>query len=252
MTKFLNTSTDTTLGGNSPSDELVASQKAVKTYVDNHSGGSYNAGTGIDITGSTISVTAPTLTNAATGSSALSIIGNGTNQTYAVNIGYNSSVSNYSGVAYGYNATVAGEYGIAIGSGSSASSSACISIGSSAGASSTPAWYQTCIGYNSAASATGAYQFGAATNSEAGTVCFALTTTGLSWTNYKLLDSDGTIPEARLASTTGASQGQVLTLDSSLNAVWANAGGGSYTAGDGINITNDVISVGDIDCGVMS
>lgn len=37
--KFLNLSTDTTLGGNAPSDELAVSQKAIKTYVDNHSGG---------------------------------------------------------------------------------------------------------------------------------------------------------------------------------------------------------------------
>jgi hypothetical protein len=39
MTKFLNLSTDTTLGGNAPSDELAVSQKAIKTYVDNHGGG---------------------------------------------------------------------------------------------------------------------------------------------------------------------------------------------------------------------
>lgn len=39
MTKFLNISTDTTLGGNSSSDEVVSSQKALKTYIDNHSGG---------------------------------------------------------------------------------------------------------------------------------------------------------------------------------------------------------------------
>lgn len=38
-TKFLNLSTDTTLGGVSPSDELAVSQKAIKTYVDNNSGG---------------------------------------------------------------------------------------------------------------------------------------------------------------------------------------------------------------------
>lgn len=37
MTKFLNISTDTTLGGNSPSNETVSSQKAVKSYVDNFS-----------------------------------------------------------------------------------------------------------------------------------------------------------------------------------------------------------------------
>ena len=36
MTKFLNISTDNTLGGNSPSDETVSSQKAIKQYVDNN------------------------------------------------------------------------------------------------------------------------------------------------------------------------------------------------------------------------
>lgn len=35
MTKFLNISTDNTLGGSSASDETVSSQKAVKEYVDN-------------------------------------------------------------------------------------------------------------------------------------------------------------------------------------------------------------------------
>jgi len=39
MTKFLNISTDNTLGGNSPSDQVVSSQKAIKDYVDNHGGG---------------------------------------------------------------------------------------------------------------------------------------------------------------------------------------------------------------------
>ena len=33
MTKFLNISTDNTLGGNSPSDEIVSSQKAIKEYI---------------------------------------------------------------------------------------------------------------------------------------------------------------------------------------------------------------------------
>ena len=59
MSTFLNISTDTTLGGNSPSDLAVSSQKAIKTYVDAHSGGggsTYTAGTGIDITNDVISV----------------------------------------------------------------------------------------------------------------------------------------------------------------------------------------------------
>ena len=32
-------STDTTLGGNSPSDIISPSEKAIKTYVDSHGGG---------------------------------------------------------------------------------------------------------------------------------------------------------------------------------------------------------------------
>lgn len=39
MTKFLNISTDNTLGGNSPSDVVVSSQKALKEYIDSHGGG---------------------------------------------------------------------------------------------------------------------------------------------------------------------------------------------------------------------
>ena len=35
MTKFLNISTDSTLGGASPADDVVSSQKAIKEYVDN-------------------------------------------------------------------------------------------------------------------------------------------------------------------------------------------------------------------------
>lgn len=37
--KFLNLSTDDTLGGNSPSDDVAVSQKAIKKYVDDHGGG---------------------------------------------------------------------------------------------------------------------------------------------------------------------------------------------------------------------
>lgn len=39
MTKFLNISTDNTLGGSSASDVVVSSQKAIKDYVDSHGGG---------------------------------------------------------------------------------------------------------------------------------------------------------------------------------------------------------------------
>jgi len=38
MSKFLNISTDNTLGGNNASNEVVSSQKAVKEYVDSQTG----------------------------------------------------------------------------------------------------------------------------------------------------------------------------------------------------------------------
>lgn len=53
MTKFLNISTDNTLGGNSPSDVLVASQKAIKEYVDSQGGGG-----SVDIDNTTITTNA--------------------------------------------------------------------------------------------------------------------------------------------------------------------------------------------------
>ena len=76
MTKFLNISTDNTLGGSSASDEVVSSQKALKTYIDNHSGGggSYTAGTGIDITSNTISVDFDEVATAAQGALADSAV----------------------------------------------------------------------------------------------------------------------------------------------------------------------------------
>lgn len=44
--------------------------------------------------------------------------------------------------------------------------------------------------------------------------------------NFEIMSADGTIPEARLADTTNAQQGDVLTLDSNGNAVWQAGGGG--------------------------
>lgn len=61
-----------------------------------------------------------------------------------------------------------------------------------------------------------------ATNSDANTVKIA-NANG----NFEMMSADGTIPEARLADTTNAQQGDVLTLDSTGNAVWRAGGGGS-------------------------
>lgn len=51
----------------------------------------------------------------------------------------------------------------------------------------------------------------------------------------------------------GVSKGTFTTNQSGNTTIALDAGGSSsYTAGDGINITNDVISVGNIDCGTLS
>lgn len=216
--KFLNISTDITLGGASPSDEIVSSQKAIKDYVDSHGGGSsYTAGTGIDITSNTISTTDPVLVNnAADYANGVAIKGSGTVQSTQIgSLGSASSMS----TSIGFSSFASGSQSISIGHGSQATAAHSYSLGEQA-----------------KSTAKGAFQFGYGTNNEAGTVQFGLNTgdNNSDTVNYKLLDSDGTIPEARLADTTSAVQGQVLTLDSNLNAIWAAAGGG------------------DIDCGTMA
>ena len=80
------------------------------------------------------------------------------------------------------------------------------------------------IGQSAVCTGERAIQFGYGTNNENNTMKVSLGYD--SFTNYKLLDSDGTIPEARLADTTNAAQGQVLALDSNLDAVWTTLSGG--------------------------
>lgn len=54
MTKFLNISTDNTLGGNSPSDEVVSSQKAIKEYIANAGAGANTSLSNLTDTGKNI------------------------------------------------------------------------------------------------------------------------------------------------------------------------------------------------------
>lgn len=59
--RFYNLSTDNTLGGVSPSDAIVSSQKAIKEYVDNHS--SYLFNNKVDIGHQVIAFQEPTAQN---------------------------------------------------------------------------------------------------------------------------------------------------------------------------------------------
>ena len=97
------------------------------------------------------------------------------------------------------------------------------------------------LGYKAKVTAFAAIQLGSrGTNSEIGTLCVSSYYNN-AFVNYKLLDSDGTIPEARLADTTNSQEGDVLTLDSNGNAVW-QAGGDplpSQTGHSGHVLTTD-------------
>lgn len=94
-------------------------------------------------------------------------------------------------------------------------------------------FYSVAIGNKADASARGAIQIGASsmgsTNSDANTMKVA-NANG----NFEIMSADGTIPEARLADTTNAQEGDVLTLDSTGNAVW-QAGSGGGVAGQSID-----------------
>ena len=67
MTKFLNISTDNTLGGNSPSDEVVSSQKAIKEYIANTGTGANTSLSNLTSTGQNIGNWSSNVTNCITG-----------------------------------------------------------------------------------------------------------------------------------------------------------------------------------------
>lgn len=190
-------------------------------------GATYTAGTGIDITNNVVSVDNTVLVNNQTGSASVNIKGLTNDKSNAVVVGSSASVTNNQAVAVGWGSQ-AGYDCTAIGARSLAYDD-----------------YSTAIGFGATVPYGVAYaiQLGNGTNNTSGTMAVALSTDGSTWTNYELLSSNGTIPEARLADTTNAAQGQVLTLDANLNAVWQAGGSGgglpSQTGNAGKFLTTD-------------
>ena len=165
------------------------------------------------------------LVNEATPASSLGIGYTTVNTTYAdsINIGNGAQVGANNALALGAFASAEGQDSIAIYSSTGTAHRARtthtgnIAIGYNALAINAP--YTIAIGYNAFAQSTNAIQLGTGNNASSGTMQV--------WT-HKLLDkTSGLIPSARLADQTSATQGQVLTLDSNLDAIWANAGSGS-------------------------
>ena len=150
-------------------------------------GGSYTAGTGIDITNDVISTTSDVLKNLASTNTSLNIgTTTSTDRVHATSVGI-SAVAGNSGTAVGYLAHAA-PYTLALGDSASAEANGAIQISCGGG-----------VSYN--------------------TVANTFKVANLNG-NYELMSADGTIPEARLADTTNAQQGDVLALGANGDAEW--------------------------------
>ena len=140
--------------------------------IDIQSGSSYTAGTGIDITNDVISVTSPTLIN---------------RSSQGLAIGGSSTAGNSTDIAIcGSTSAKANGYNIAIGYGSFAGGSEIA--------------YALALGQSANATKDYSIQLGKGTNSEANSFYVGTSTSN----NWKMLGSDGTIPNARLNVMTGA------------------------------------------------
>jgi len=169
------------------------------------SGNTYTNGTGIDITNNEISVTSPTLTN--NSALGLAILGSVASGQRCTAIGYNATASNMGSIAINDSngqATASGMYSISFGANSSATNTCSISIGYQANATNT---YSIQLGYG--------------TNSEANSFYVGTSSSN----NYKLLGSDGKIPDDRL-NTTIARVSDLPTVDQVYSGVSTNAQSG--------------------------
>lgn len=240
-------------------------------------GSTYTAGNGIDITGGVISTIAPTVIESGVSSGATgshSIFGGTVTDEYSTVVGHSGSASGEYAVAVGAWATALGHYTTVVGAGASATYKS-VAFGRLCVASGT---YSTAIGFNCTASGDYSVQLGGnqsgVTNSDANTVKYS-NENG----NFEIVSADGTIPADRLKNainkystmpTASASNvGWIVqftgTTDStythghlyecvsdgqdpatySWEEVQLGSGGSSYTAGTGISITNNEVSVAD-------
>ncbi len=155
------------------------------------------------------------LKNTAGGANSLTLLGTATTAANAVNIGYQAETSAQRGIALGYRALASGQDAVAIGSGSESSTTTrttaygqgsvaigqytraegergtALGMGASAGA-----YGATSVGQFAYATAQYAIQIGQGINPTANTLSVGLSSSN----NYRLLDSNGKIPAARLPS----------------------------------------------------
>ena len=188
--------------GTSASWENLVIPAVDQTY----DGTSSNAQSGVAINGARF------LKNTATGTDSLTILGTGTNKSSSINIGPSTSCGGYSSIAIGDMATTGTDANrsIAIGQGATSTGGASISIG-----------------YSSRCSGLGSIQLGTGMSSEQYTFYVGFPD---SVGNYKLLGSDGKIPDDRI-NTTIARTSQIPTVDQTYDGTSANAQSGVAIAG---------------------
>lgn len=140
------------------------------------------------------------LHNTATGTNSLTILGDKASYTGSVNIGPGSQATNVCGVAVGRNAKSTASSATAIGHNSKASAYCSIALGGSNSVDSTSATGEDsiAIGHYARASQNSSIQIGYGQNNDANTLSIGLSHSN----NYKLLESDGTIPTTDFDSST--------------------------------------------------
>lgn len=153
-----------------------------------------NAGKFLTTDGTDASWSDKPLVNRATGTQAVAVVGTATG-TGATSVGLGVGASGSFSLAAGWSASSSASYSVALGARAKATAIGAIQL-------------------NSTTADT--------TNSDANTFKVA-NANG----NFEIMSADGTIPEARLADTTSAQQGDVLTLDSNGNAVWQAGASGT-------------------------
>lgn len=170
--------------------------------------GTYTAGRGISIYGDEISVADPTLVNRASVNTSIAI-GSNSSTANSISLGTGTNVG-AGGIAIGRSAYANGQNATAIGFGATASGANSVVIG---------------YGGRTSSGTPGTVLLNAsgrnASVSDPNTLFFANTNS-----IYNVIDQDGFIPAARMASTTGAATGNILTLGSNGRCVWSSGGGG--------------------------
>lgn len=153
----------------------LINKPTIPTVDQTYDATSANAQSGVAINGANFLVN-----NAADSANGVAIKGSGRVQSTQIGA-LGSAVSMATSV--GFSCFASGAQSVAVGHGSQATASKSYAFGEQA-----------------KSTAIGAFQFGQATNNEAGSVYFGLTLDGNTTNNYKLLGSDGLIPDARISS----------------------------------------------------